>query len=539
MRVEVLVRAVRGSRWLRAAVASLVGLAAVVAPLPAAADAVATFDPSTGTLSIVGPTDGSLRCIDGEVIYAGAGLSPGVACAEVRSVRVTGGDEPNTFVMVEPPDVWPLLTDVSADFGGGFDQSSLGPFDEQLSMGADEDWLNVGVTGLPDSSTDVATLGLGNDQFGALLGGDFGGTADVDLGGDGNDDRVSIVMYPMTGSEERDDVLFDAVPDGYLFTSSVAPWHLRVTGATSFDVSREGPGTVLIEPSPIATFEYGVYTEAVYVDTRGQAHTDAPVDEGGVLQTHVTIDGFQPLLLSTERHSPLLFYNGRHLRFVEGLFQTLLEREPDPSGLRFGYQSLDLGVETSALADVVVRSPEHLANIVRQWYREFLDRDPDPSGLAYWMAELDRGSSPDDIRTALLSSTEYFLGRAGGSTPEYVRALYADVLHREPDHAGQVYWILRLARGTSRAAVARSFLAQAEPVDRAVTDAYDVTLGRAPTASELVDARAAWIAGNELSVVGALIGSAESYDRLAPIDPAGQPLSISATSAAAAIAPPA
>jgi hypothetical protein len=74
-------------------------------------------------------------------------------------------------------------------------------------------------------------------------------------------------------------------------------------------------------------------------------------------------------------------------------------------------------------------------------YKAAFDREPDIPGLSYWIHQLDLGYTMLDAATGFLGSAEFqTLYGANPSNADYTRALYLNVLDREPDAAGYAYW---------------------------------------------------------------------------------------------------
>ncbi|HWS75608.1 MAG TPA: DUF4214 domain-containing protein, partial [Quisquiliibacterium sp.] len=66
-------------------------------------------------------------------------------------------------------------------------------------------------------------------------------------------------------------------------------------------------------------------------------------------------------------------------------------------------------------------------------------------GLGFWIEQLDTGATLLDAATGFLGSAEFqSLYGANPTNEEYTRALYLNVLDREPDAAGYAYWNARL-----------------------------------------------------------------------------------------------
>jgi len=108
-------------------------------------------------------------------------------------------------------------------------------------------------------------------------------------------------------------------------------------------------------------------------------------------------------------------------------------------------------VSAQAVADPVA--------LVDSWYRMYLGRsalgDPGSTG---WMNQLRRGNSPASVLAGILASHEYFI-RVGGTMPDFIRAVYGEVVGR-PATPGELRFWLRRAYTQSRQDIANEILAQ-------------------------------------------------------------------------------
>jgi Domain of unknown function (DUF4214) len=99
---------------------------------------------------------------------------------------------------------------------------------------------------------------------------------------------------------------------------------------------------------------------------------------------------------------------------------------------------------------------------VRQLYERLLRREPDPSGLMGWVSFLNQGGTEEALKAQLLGSAEYFSRFGGGTAAGFLEALYGDVLGRSLDPVGAQGWGQRLAQGASPAALAAAVLSSPE-----------------------------------------------------------------------------
>lgn len=121
------------------------------------------------------------------------------------------------------------------------------------------------------------------------------------------------------------------------------------------------------------------------------------------------------------------------------------------------------------------------AHFVRALYRELLDRDPDSAGLAYWTQQIVGGVSRTQVAKALSSSVEYLARQ--------VDAGFSDILGRGPSSGERSYWLQLLASGTERDELIRMLVSSGEyqnahsGLGAFVDAAYEDVLGRAAEAS--------------------------------------------------------
>ena len=79
-------------------------------------------------------------------------------------------------------------------------------------------------------------------------------------------------------------------------------------------------------------------------------------------------------------------------------------------------------------------------------YRAAFDRAPDGGGLGFWMYHLDRGFNFVEAANNFLNSQEFRLMYGENPTNEqFVRLLYVHVNHREPEPAGNQFWLDAMA----------------------------------------------------------------------------------------------
>ena len=151
--------------------------------------------------------------------------------------------------------------------------------------------------------------------------------------------------------------------------------------------------------------------------------------------------------------------------FVTLLYNNVLDRNPDSSGLQYWTSLLQSGARSRA--EVLVgfsESPEHIEDLRPEtaaglWYTDAeaasaarlyyaaLDRAPDAAGLIYYRNILENGADLSDIANGFAASPEFRDTYGPLNNGQFVDLLYNNVLGREADAAGRDYYIQLLRSG--------------------------------------------------------------------------------------------
>ncbi|HVX11746.1 MAG TPA: TIGR03118 family protein [Pirellulales bacterium] len=201
--------------------------------------------------------------------------------------------------------------------------------------------------------------------------------------------------------------------------------------------------------------------------------------------------------------------------YTEAVYLDLLARGVDNGGLVYWSGQLDSGLSRSVMIAALDHSAEYFGNIIiSPAYQQYLGRAPDASGLAYWIGQMQNdGLTDEQLEAGFIGSPEFY-SRAGGNDKAWVDAMYEDLLGRDPDPAGESYWVDRLAAGMSRADVAYGFAAGQERESQLITADYMHYLDRAPDVQGLDYWLAQFAAGvtNE-DVITGFVASDEYFDK--------------------------
>jgi uncharacterized protein (TIGR03118 family) len=149
-------------------------------------------------------------------------------------------------------------------------------------------------------------------------------------------------------------------------------------------------------------------------------------------------------------------------RFVDQVFQDLLNRQAEPGGLAFWAGQLDQGVTRAQVVAGIEASTEYRTILVQKAYTQFLHRTADAAGLAFWVGVLQQGGTIEQVDAGLVGSPEYMRVRGGGTNDGFLTALFQDALNRTVDTTGHDAFAAQLAGGTTTTQVATQVFASTE-----------------------------------------------------------------------------
>jgi len=167
--------------------------------------------------------------------------------------------------------------------------------------------------------------------------------------------------------------------------------------------------------------------------------------------------------------------------FVTMLYNAVLDRGPDPSGLNSWLEILSHNVSYKYVLRGFIHSDEftkmcnsygitkgnitlteardkniNVTKFVNRFYNVFLGRSPDMSGLNNWAGQLiNKNNTAASVAYGFVFSSEF--KSKNYSNEEYVTFLYNGLFGRGPDPSGKNNWVNKLNSGISRSAVFNGF----------------------------------------------------------------------------------
>jgi RHS repeat-associated protein len=185
---------------------------------------------------------------------------------------------------------------------------------------------------------------------------------------------------------------------------------------------------------------------------------------------------FRPAI---EQLESLILLTASNQVFVDTLYQDLLHRHPEPSGLEFWTGVLAGNVSRDAVAlGMTAATDEYRSDQVQSMFQDLLKRPADPAAFNHFLGLLKSGTTAEQARAEIMGSAEYFQNRAAQNTVGFVTAAYEDVFIRDPDTTGRTYYVDQLAHGLSRTELAQQMLGSTEYRRKVVEGYYEQFLFR-------------------------------------------------------------
>lgn len=202
--------------------------------------------------------------------------------------------------------------------------------------------------------------------------------------------------------------------------------------------------------------------------------------------------------------------SGEATAVVTALYNDMLGRAPDPTGLNTWTNEIARTGNASSTAAALVGSTERLETIVAQQYQAALSRGPEPAGTAFWVGLFQAGWNVPDLQAGIYGSDEAVLNLGGGDELRWVAAMYQAILGRGASPA-ECQWWLDYARVHGRQAAVRGITRSEEAALVRLNGYYQQMLGRGPDPSGIGTFVPVLMNGRGDLILPALIGQSTEY----------------------------
>jgi SpoIID/LytB domain protein len=199
-------------------------------------------------------------------------------------------------------------------------------------------------------------------------------------------------------------------------------------------------------------------------------------------------------------------------KLVNALYQDILGRAPDPTGLATWTQHLLVTGDSRPVAQGIVRSNERIYTFVQRQYRTALGREPDATGTQTWVDLMLRGMTVPELQVQVYASAEGFDVIGHKDLRTWVDGVYQRILGRAAAPAERDSWA-QTAQRTGLHAVVRAIVLSDEAALLRLDEYYRLMLGRTADASGIATYKP-MMAGQGDFVLPIEIGrSAEYFNR--------------------------
>jgi hypothetical protein len=200
-------------------------------------------------------------------------------------------------------------------------------------------------------------------------------------------------------------------------------------------------------------------------------------------------------------------------RFVAAVYQNLLGRFVDSSGLAYWSGQLDNGATPPQIVSEIETSREYRTDQVQTLYQRYLKRAADPTGLANDITFLQSGGTVEQLAAVIIGSPEFFQKQGGGTNNGFLSALYQDALNRPIDSGGAAQWLQAFAIGATTTEVAGAIVTSLEYRQDLVQSYYSQFLNRLADPGGL----SGWInllatGTRDETVIAGILGSQEYFN---------------------------
>lgn len=163
--------------------------------------------------------------------------------------------------------------------------------------------------------------------------------------------------------------------------------------------------------------------------------------------------------------------------YVISVYEDLFDRAPDWPGEVTWSTALISGTPRIAVANAITSSEEFRTGLIDDAYDTYLGRGPDAGGLQSWLRGMSAGMTVEQLDSGFIASPEYW-ATSGGTSADWVKALYRDVLGRDAGASEVAGWVAALDRGATRTQVSMGFLLSTEYLTSVVDGYYQHLLRR-------------------------------------------------------------
>ncbi len=322
--------------------------------------------------------------------------------------------------------------------------------------------------GYPAISSNTVSVGaVWSDDFGSVSWGDGGRDYSTDA------DRI-------TSFTQRSAALDILAPGAFLQSTYLGHTYASMAG-TSMAAPVAAAAAALIHQALDAAGQGTLANQDYILDlmkSTGVTVVDGDDENDNVTNTGLSFKRIDLMaaISSISAAPPSQFDQAAAEAFVEALYQDILNRSADSTGLATWTSMLASGSSRSEIADILWNSAEHRSLQVTEYFSTFLNRTPGSLELSLWISGIQAGVGESLAMRVFASSPEF--SQLHASDGDFIDALYTKVLGRTADASGHQYWVNALSGDVSRFDVVQTFFNSTERLVNDIDAAYQHNLNR-------------------------------------------------------------
>jgi hypothetical protein len=136
----------------------------------------------------------------------------------------------------------------------------------------------------------------------------------------------------------------------------------------------------------------------------------------------------------------ILNHGNNTTQWLNGIYQDLLGRSIDATGLTFWTSQLSGGASAFAVAAGIETSVERDSIIVAQDYLRFLNRSASTAEIDFWASQMEKGVNAEAVASAIVGSPEFFQIH-GNTNSGFITSAYQTLLNRTPTTSELDFWL--------------------------------------------------------------------------------------------------
>jgi hypothetical protein len=166
------------------------------------------------------------------------------------------------------------------------------------------------------------------------------------------------------------------------------------------------------------------------------------------------------------------------MAWTVAVFNDYMGRFPNADELLEYATRVTNGEDRTEVSISLSRTHDYIGSFLDVIYPSVFNRAIDAAGREYWTRVIREGTTPAQVAALLYASDEFY--EASGDVYGFVWRLYSEILGRQPENEGLLYWADEVDSSPDRSVITASFYGSIESRRKRVTSLYWRFLDREP-----------------------------------------------------------